>query len=1460
MQPFFRNCRTFSALFLLLCVASPLWGQSISINFGETDLPTALTSGVNYGVEPVDGANWNFYTGNTQATPQPLIDSTGATVTGTTLTWSSPNTWRTNSALVPTTPADNLFWSYLDDSSGNTITVTNLPYEIYDVYVYCSTDNGSVKFSTVKVNNSNYSAINGQTVAGTSTWGSSNTSRSAGAVFTEGSNYLHIESQTANTLVQKHQVSSPARGCTSAIQIVNVLPTDYAWARPDTDTTGTINLSAVDMTGASGLKLTLGTSTATINADAAKTIDILKLVDSGTASAVTVSGTQTLTFSGAHQAIYTNGLTPGSSVTITAPLAGDISLYGTPDVSQTPITFTPASYSDTLTVKSGLLSISSLSHPGNMGNFVFDGGGVLLSAGANISKNLVVDSLLQLTVPSGTAELSGSFQKLNSDSQGTIYNVSSGTLTINNASLSGFSGNIVNETGTLNLTGTTLESSTTGITNKSTLNISGSLNGYTGAITQSAGTLNITGSLNGNSGTITESGGTLNITGSLAGWSGTINHTAGTLSVSGTAPMTGATGTFNLSSSTGISFASDLDWTGFTGNINTTGSNNVTISGLNNPTFAGTVNIETSAIISDVSDIGSMAGSFVVSSGKTLQFGTKDTAYSSGDIVLPNISMASATVGHIRIGYQGAYSVDASNVTAGSLVIGDSSPAAGQETHATVSGAENISRFEVYQNSSLTLGPGDYTINRNDVFVIQTGGSITLQGGGEYTTSGRRTISQSLTLDGSNGLPITFGGDGILFSGEGILSGNAALAFSSGVNEIIGAQNFTGGLYLNGGTNYLKTTGTNGRIVGDNTVYLNSGATKTTLFGSGSVPVSIGEVILAQGSAAIGHDVVNQTITIDKLTRGQGTTLVIKDGNGSSTTDHSTITINSIDDIHTSGANNVVHGIVWLTGNSSASARVTTLDSSGHITFLPDAAHTTVSAVTTWGTADHPVSEIEGADLLVLNAANTSGLAANTSATINSLNSYHDFFVRSGAVLTITSGTIIQQNNAQWIQGGGSIRSAYSSDGGKTNDMFIFANKVGGELGHKVVYQDQNGGTNLNMIQDAYGDGSEGKVIFYGDYAQTYTGYTQINSGRLIQLGSMKTSDFRIHNSGQLYVSGTPANQKFSVAEFGTLSLESSSATEPVISAIGSTGGTILFNPHFTYNLGTRGAANASSTYNPTFTSDTFKAIEVNSSGDYLATANLAATESVSTLNLDSFTNNGGTTNLFGMGINAESVTINGGIFTFNYSETTHSLGAITAENWTTTSPAVVTINAAPVGIYSDYDPDKGLILTNNADLLTGATLAGTDIMQINDQGGLSFLETSRAADPILINSGNTSIDASAATKGWVELKKSDNSPTEVTLGLSLTGGAQLEEVINWLETQGLSAQPGSDGTSVLFQMGTLDNAILSWDWSGYDQGGVVASAAVAGQSVPEPSAWILLLLGIFIVLQQKYSRYTHRI
>jgi hypothetical protein len=120
---------------------------SVGINFeggytsGATVVNPTLVNNSANGAGIVAQSNWNNEAG-TNGSAGTVIDSTGATLAGMTVTWSAGGTW----AAATNPPADQqeaLNTGFLNSSGNGTpvkVTVTNIPYAQYDVYVYTLND------------------------------------------------------------------------------------------------------------------------------------------------------------------------------------------------------------------------------------------------------------------------------------------------------------------------------------------------------------------------------------------------------------------------------------------------------------------------------------------------------------------------------------------------------------------------------------------------------------------------------------------------------------------------------------------------------------------------------------------------------------------------------------------------------------------------------------------------------------------------------------------------------------------------------------------------------------------------------------------------------------------------------------------------------------------------------------------------------------------------------------------------------------------------------------------------------------------------------------------------------------------------------------------------------------------------------------------------------------------------
>ena len=204
------------------------------------------------------------------------------------LTWSSANVYTERKDISNGT----FIQGYLDDGNGGaTISLTGVPYETYDVIIYCSTDDSSKSFKAKVVNDTIYTwdATAGETTttsSETATWGLA--SAAAGkAVY--GANTLRVNGLSGTLSIKGGTNGNNARGCISAIQI---MPTGTSTA--PTMTVGAAGeATAATWTNSGlwegGVIPSSGTAKIIVAGDVTLTID-----DNVSLSAVTVKGSGSL--------------------------------------------------------------------------------------------------------------------------------------------------------------------------------------------------------------------------------------------------------------------------------------------------------------------------------------------------------------------------------------------------------------------------------------------------------------------------------------------------------------------------------------------------------------------------------------------------------------------------------------------------------------------------------------------------------------------------------------------------------------------------------------------------------------------------------------------------------------------------------------------------------------------------------------------------------------------------------------------------------------------------------------------------------------------------------------------------------------------------------------------------------------------------------------------------------------
>lgn len=204
-----------------------------------------------------------------------------------TLTWSSRNVYAEAGDI-----ADGTFiQGYLDDGQNVSITLSAVPYETYDLIIYCSTDNSSAGFKAKTVNGTIYTwnATAGEVTTTSDVnakWGLA--SQAAGkAVY--GANTIRINGLTGRLSILGGTNSNGARGCISAIQIMPAGTSTAPTMTVGTDGEATAAAWTDSTLWEGGVIPSSGTAKIVVAGDVTLTID-----ETVSLSAVTVEGSGSL--------------------------------------------------------------------------------------------------------------------------------------------------------------------------------------------------------------------------------------------------------------------------------------------------------------------------------------------------------------------------------------------------------------------------------------------------------------------------------------------------------------------------------------------------------------------------------------------------------------------------------------------------------------------------------------------------------------------------------------------------------------------------------------------------------------------------------------------------------------------------------------------------------------------------------------------------------------------------------------------------------------------------------------------------------------------------------------------------------------------------------------------------------------------------------------------------------------
>ncbi len=868
--------------------------DSININFkGNQGNLSAGDHGFSAVAAPAE--NWYNAGGNNGNV------SGDANLHGASLKYNASATWSRSSNTL--TSLDELSNGYLDDGgSGVRVEVGSLDFLLYDVYVYCSADSkpgDGISFRAVNVNGKDYTAANvGDTLVtqeGSSNWGGL-PSLASGQTYTEGQQFLKVEAQSGNLVIQGAGVSTAnrdqGRAGISGVQIVDVTA-DYTWSRTIsgdttwdasdwTNTRGDVTTSKTwadiaadaDLRGIASLN---GTGTVTLeNAVSAEAL----IVASG--SALTLSG-QELNLHGLSTLLAQSGATLTLNNAVTSD--GTVTISGAGSIlSSVSQSWHGLSGAGTLEMAAGTtLALDGTTDTSFTGRLILNEGSVASLASDNFSRGITAEG-------AGTVSLA-------IDGQGASFGNSSvwrsgagaaalSTATVNHATVNG-NLTVMEGAGTFGKVETTISNTT----------VTGFLYGTNAAVTTGGFTLTlgegntINGFQMGTRGSSIVGDVTLNITGGVIG-EGNNSSTDNVFAL--TARDGNVQGNLNFNVSDGTIQATDIAFGGFglkdgksiTGNVNMHVTGGAIESNIyTGSTWGGNIGGDFTVLL-EGGTMGKAGANRVLSAGACSTSFEENTNAVGGNVAYTltggDDGYGTSFLGNYAI-YGGGLSdtkkvVGTSTITLKDITLRDESDA----THGVANftgvisggnasgggvGGEKALVFDNYQ----TLAQANF--KHFDKATVQGGSHVTLTnaqntniGAWTVTDNSELTVTTSSALGGNGGVTINAGSSLIYDAG------------TSTTNESMSNALSGNGAFVKKGANTLTMTGTVaaetigvqngilalGNTVSANTLTIDAGAklelqdgaqlAVNTLTNDGTVVVA-GGVGLEAGSAALNGQV-----------------------------------------------------------------------------------------------------------------------------------------------------------------------------------------------------------------------------------------------------------------------------------------------------------------------------------------------------------------------------------------------------------------------------------------------------------------------------------------------------------------------------------------------------------------------------------------------------------------------------
>ena len=732
-----------------------------------------------------------------------------------------------------------------------------------------------------------------------------------------------------------------------------------------------------------------------------------------------------------------------------------------------------------------------------------------LGSGANIVNNG--------TLATGTGGITDSFNSL--VSSGNI--TGNGTLTASTYSLSGGTVDANLGGGTLNITGNAALNGTSGA---NTVAITGgnlTLGSGANRLSSSADvTVSVNRSLNiaGNQTlasikeTGQDNGGTVSI---ASGATLTINgNNKGTLfqnTISGDGSLTLAASGNTVLSLYNTGGAINLGGTFTISGGELGGSSTLTAANyaLNGGTVTANLGAGTATASSGETALGGTLGATTVNvSGGTLNLSANDRLANGATVNVSSGTLGMGartdTVGTLNVSGGSVTGSTGNKLTAGTynLTGGTIGANLGAGTLNANSGAATLNGAA--DATTINVGGGDLTLG--SAGRLASGAAVTISNGGDLILGGNEQISSlagsggTLAL-GANTLTVSSGNFGSLITG----TGGVLTKIGSGTLTLSGANTYTGGTLLNGGT-----------LDADN----------SSAFGTGSVTVAatttldllshnITNLIINNGGTILSTGTVSDVVASNGTTSIGGADSVVVEASGSATVDvsGSNVTVSNVSGtaaVNVGGTDATIDTVSGGTVTLSNSATGSTVNTASAGTVNAAAANVSVGTVS--GTAavnvagtNAQVTTVSGGTVTLSNTATGSRVNTASAGTVNA------------NAASVSVGTI---SNAATVNVGGANGRVTTLAGGTLNANaagLVVTNFNGGNIAvSNGVTVGLRSGNSSGSISGAGGIAKQGTTTLTLSGSNTYSGATTVEQGKLVVNGSISSSAVTVESGATL--------------------------------------------------------------------------------------------------------------------------------------------------------------------------------------------------------------------------------------------------------------------------------------------------------------------------------------------------------